>query len=177
MFFRLLQDTEHDVGYSDYEDDDDDEDGDDDVTDGAVGGGYQNRVSSVPGFHCDRVRRSLDNRSDYVTRAGHDDEPGISGLPRPNVTDRDQEKDEGATALDTSSAIYGVDSPSCSTLAHHTYTGFPATPSTSSDNTRVQSRKVGESIMSCKTFSYTKLMFTIIQATQRQPVEALSPST
>jgi len=121
------------------------------------------------------VRRPLDNRSDYVTGAGHDDEPG-SDLPRPNITDRDQEKDEGATALDTSSASYGADSPSCSTLAHHTYTGFPATLSTSSDSTRVQSRKVGVRILSCKSFPYTKLKLTIIQAIQRQPVEALTPS-
>jgi hypothetical protein len=48
-------------------------------------------------------------------------------------------------------------------LAHHTYTEFPATPSTSSDSKLVQSRKVGERIVSCNSFSYTKLKFTIIQ--------------
>ena len=174
MFFLLLQNTEHDFGNSDYDDDDedddddndndDDNDGDDDVTDGAVGGGYPNRVSSIPGFRSDTVRRPLNSRPDYVTRAGHDDESRSSGLPRPNVTDRDQEKDEGATALDTSSASCGADSPSCSTLVHHTYTRLPATPSTSSDSTLVQSRKVGERILCCNFFSYTKLKFTVIQA-------------
>jgi hypothetical protein len=49
-------------------------------------------------------------------------------------------------------------------LAHYTYTRFPSTPSTSSDSTLVQSRKVGERIPCCKSFSYTKLKFTIIQA-------------
>jgi hypothetical protein len=168
-FFRFLQNTEHDAGNSDYDDDDyddddDDDDGDDDVTDGAVGGGYPNRVSSVPGFRCDTVHLPLDSRPDYVTRAGRDDESGSSGLPRPNVTDRDQEKDEGATAMHTSCARYGADSPSCSTLDHHTYTSFPATPYTSSDSTPVQSRKVGERILCCNSFSYIKLKFTMIQA-------------
>jgi hypothetical protein len=111
------------------------------------------------------VRRPLDIRPDCVARVVHEDESESSGLRLPNVTDRDQEKDEGATALDNSSASYGADSPSCSTLAHHIYTTrFPATPSTSSDSTLVQSRKVGERIMSCNSLSYTKLKFTKIQA-------------
>jgi hypothetical protein len=155
VFFLLLQDTEYDFGNSDYDDDDevDDDDGDDDVTDGAVGGGYPNRVSSVPGFRSDTVRRPFDSRPDYVTKAGHDNESGSSGLSRPNITDCDQEKDEGATALDISSANYGADSSSCSTLAHYTCTRFPSTPSTSSDSTLVQSRKVGERILCCNSFS------------------------
>jgi hypothetical protein len=110
------------------------------------------------------VRRPLDSRPDYVMRAGHDDESGSNGLPRPNVTDHDRKIDEGATAMHTSRASYAADSPSCSMLDHHTYTRFPATPSTSSDNTLVQSRKVGERILCCNSFSYTKLKFMMIQA-------------
>jgi hypothetical protein len=170
FFFLLLQDTEHSFGNSDYDDDDEEEeddddidDGDDDVTDGAVGGGYPNRMSSIPGFHCDAVHRPLDSRPDYVLRAGHDGESRNSGLPRPNIN-CDQEKDEGETTLDTSSASYGADFPSCSTLVHHTYTRLPATPSTSSDSTLVQSRKVGERILCCNFFSYTELKFIMIQA-------------
>ena len=156
-----MRDTEHDVGYSDYdEDDDDDEDGDDDVTDGAVGGGYPSRASSVPGFCCDTALRPLGNRPDFVTRGGQVDGSGSSSLPRPNVTDREQEKDEGATALDNSSASYGTDSPSCFTLAHHTYTRLRPTQSTNSDNSLVQNRKVGEPIFCCNFLAQPK--FTMI---------------
>lgn len=155
---RLLRDTEHDFGNSDYHDDDDDDDeeqdGDDDVTDGTVGGGYPKRVSSIPGFRCDTVLRPLGHRPDFVTTDGQVDGSGSSDVPRQKVTDRDQEEDEGATALDNSSASYGADSPSCSTLAHHTYTTLRSTQRTNSVSTLVQNRKVGERNFVVVTFSY-----------------------
>jgi hypothetical protein len=165
-FFLLLQGTEHYVGNSDYGDNNDDYDdnGDDDVTDGAVGGGYPNRVLSVPSFHSDTVRRPLENRPDFATRGGHGDGSGSSGLPRPNVTDRDQEKGEGATALDNSSASFGADDSSCSTLAQHTYTRLSSMQNSSSDSTLVQNRKVSELLLLCNSFSYTKLKYTMIQS-------------